>query len=169
VYTGRAARSNTFSPIYTPGVNLVRAAFLDPGVRELYGDGWLKTARTVVAHLPTQVGAQPEDLRLERLVGALSVHSEEHRRMWARHDVQPRASGGSTTIEHRRSGGSSCATRSWRSPGGEGVTLVLSHAEARRSSARSLQLPASIAEPASAGSPDPDDRRSPDHRTRSVP
>jgi transcriptional regulator with XRE-family HTH domain len=139
--------AHTLAPIYTPGVNLVRATFLDPGVRELYGKGWLKTAQSVVAHMRTQVGVQPEDPRLEELVGELSVRSEEFRRMWARHDVQPRASGGITTIEHPQVGRLELRYEKLAIAGGEGVTLVIYHAEPESSSARSLQLLASMAAP----------------------
>jgi transcriptional regulator with XRE-family HTH domain len=137
--------AHALSPIYTPGVNLVRATFLDPGVRELYGEGWLKIARSVVAHVRTQVGAQPEDVRLEQLVGELSVHSDEFRRLWARHDVRPRASGGTTRIEQPQVGQLELRYEKLAIAGGEGVTLVIYHAEPESSSARSLQLLASMA------------------------
>jgi transcriptional regulator with XRE-family HTH domain len=139
--------AHTLSAIYTPGVNLVRATFLDPGVRELYGDGWLKTARSVVSHLRTQIGAQPEDLALEDLVGELSVRSEEFRRIWARHDVRPRASGGVTRIEHPQVGQLELRYEKLAIAGGDGVTLVIYHAEPESSSAQSLQLLASMAAP----------------------
>jgi transcriptional regulator with XRE-family HTH domain len=139
--------AHTLSPIYTPGVNLVRATFLDPSVRELYGDGWLKTAQSVVAHLRTQVGAQPEDPPLEQLVGELSVRNEEFRRMWARHDVRARASGGITTVEHPQVGQLELRYEKLAIAGGEGVTLVIYHAEPESASAQSLQLLASMAAP----------------------
>ncbi|WP_051325179.1 helix-turn-helix transcriptional regulator [Candidatus Solirubrobacter pratensis] len=137
--------AHALSPIYTPGVNLVRATFLDPGVRELYGNGWLKIAQSVVAHLRTQVGAQPEDPPFEQLVGELSVRSEEFRRLWARHDVQPRASGGITPIEHPQVGQLVLRYEKLAIAGGEGVTLVIYHAEPASSSAHTLQLLASMA------------------------
>ena len=139
--------AHALSPIYTPGVNLVRATFLDPGVRELYGDGWLKTAQSVVSHLRTRIGAQPEDPALERLVGELSVRSEEFRRMWARHDVRPRASGGITRIEHPQVGQLELRYEKLAIAGGEGVTLVIYHADPDSSSAHSIQLLASMAAP----------------------
>jgi len=139
--------AHTLSPIYTPGVNLVRATFLDPGVRELYGNSWLRIAQSVVAHLRTQVGAQPEDPPFEQLVGELSVRSEEFRRMWGRHDVRPRASGGITTIEHPQIGRLELRYEKLAIAGGDGVTLVIYHAEPESSSAQSLQLLASTAAP----------------------
>ena len=139
--------AHTLSPIYTPGVNLVRATFLDPGVRDLYGEGWLKIAQSVVSHLRAQVGARPEDRALEDLVGQLSVRSEEFRRMWARHDVRPRASGGITRLEHPQVGRLELRYEKLAIAGGEGVTLVIYHAEPDSSSVQSLQLLASIAAP----------------------
>jgi hypothetical protein len=146
--------AHALSPIYTPGVNHVRATFLDPGVRELYGEGWPRIALSVVAHLRTQVGARPEDARLEELVGELSVRSDEFRRLWARHDVRPRASGGVTTLEHPQVGRLELRYEKLAIAGGEGVTLVIYHAEPESSSARSLLLLASMAA-TSPGHPEP--------------
>jgi hypothetical protein len=56
--------AHALSSIYTPGVNLVRATFVDPGVRELYGEGCLRIAQSVVAPLRTLVGARPLWLRV---------------------------------------------------------------------------------------------------------
>jgi transcriptional regulator with XRE-family HTH domain len=150
--------AHALSPIYTPGVNLVRATFLDPGVRALYGDRWLKTAQGVVAHLRTQVGAQPEDQPLEQLVGELSVRSDEFRRLWARHDVQSRASGEITTLQHPQVGRLTLRYEKLAIAGGEGVTLVIYHAEPESPTAQSLQLLASMAAPSPE---DPEARPSP--------
>jgi transcriptional regulator with XRE-family HTH domain len=139
--------AGALSAIYTPGVNLVRATFLDPGVRELYGEGWPRTAQSVVSYLHTQVGADPEDSALERLVGELSVRSEDFRRMWARHDVRPRTSGGITTIHHPQVGQLELRYEKLAIAGGDGVTLVIYHAEPESASAQSLQLLASMAAP----------------------
>jgi hypothetical protein len=74
----------------------------------------------VVAHLRTQVGARAEVPPFEQLVGELSVRSEQFRRMWARHDVQPRASGGITTIEHPQVGQLELRYEKLAIAGGEG-------------------------------------------------
>jgi transcriptional regulator with XRE-family HTH domain len=79
-------------PYYRPGVNLVRAAFLDPMIDETHGDRDLAT-KTAVAALRALTGPEVDDPQLEELVGELSVRSERFRRLWARHDVRPKRSG----------------------------------------------------------------------------
>jgi transcriptional regulator with XRE-family HTH domain len=43
------ALASALSPVFSPGVNLVRAVFLDPEVRRLNGDGWDRVAHSAVA------------------------------------------------------------------------------------------------------------------------
>jgi transcriptional regulator with XRE-family HTH domain len=76
------------SPVFSPGVNLVRATFLDPEVRRLVSD-WEAVAHTVVARLRALAGPNVEDPRLVALVDELSVRSDRFRRLWARHDIEP--------------------------------------------------------------------------------
>jgi transcriptional regulator with XRE-family HTH domain len=64
-----------FSPAFSPGVNLVRALFLNPELRNLYGD-WERVAGSFVARLRAMVGADVEDPRLGELVAELSGRSE---------------------------------------------------------------------------------------------
>lgn len=82
------------SPIFTPGVNLVRAAFLDPAVKDLYRD-WEALTGTTVAGLRAQNGPAIDDPQLRELVGELSLKSERFARLWSRHDVRPKNSGAS--------------------------------------------------------------------------
>jgi hypothetical protein len=137
--------ARALSAIYTPGVNLVRATFLDPGVRELGGKGWPELAQSITANLRTQVGARPEDPALEELVGELSVRSNDFRRMWAHHDVRPRASSGITTLEHPQVGPLVLRYEKLAIADGDGVALVIYHADPETTSAQSLQLLASMA------------------------
>ena len=85
-----AARA--LSPIFAPGVNLVRAAFLDPDVKALYRD-WDRMTSSTVAGLRAQAGNDPSDPQLARLVDELSSKSPEFARLWARHDVRPKGAG----------------------------------------------------------------------------
>jgi transcriptional regulator with XRE-family HTH domain len=106
--------ATALSPICAPGVNIVRAVFLDPAVRERFRD-WERRTENTVAALRALVGADLDDPALTALVGELSLKSERFRRLWARHDVRPRTSARPrSTI--RRSACWSCAARSWRSP-----------------------------------------------------
>jgi transcriptional regulator with XRE-family HTH domain len=77
------------SPAFVPGVNIVRAVFLDEELRGLLAD-WEDVARTVVAQLRSLTADEVEDLRLSALVGELSGKSPEFERLWARHDVHAR-------------------------------------------------------------------------------
>ncbi|WP_327292919.1 helix-turn-helix domain-containing protein [Streptomyces sp. NBC_01198] len=83
------ALAAALSPNYAPGVNLLRAAFLDPAERELRRD-WEEATSEGVASLRAHAGPDVDDPRLVELVGELSVRSERFRRLWGRHDVRPR-------------------------------------------------------------------------------
>jgi transcriptional regulator with XRE-family HTH domain len=76
------------SPFYRPGGNLVRAIFRDDEARSFFVD-WEAVARQAVASLRAAAGADVDDPALTELVGELSLHSEDFRRLWARHDARP--------------------------------------------------------------------------------
>jgi MmyB-like transcription regulator ligand binding domain len=82
--------ASALSPSFSPGVNLVRAAFLGSELRTLFRD-WENVARSIVAGLRALVGPDVDDPRLAQLVGELSVRSDQFRRLWARHDVHAAA------------------------------------------------------------------------------
>ncbi|GAB1820539.1 helix-turn-helix transcriptional regulator [Herbidospora sp. RD11066] len=69
------------------GNNTLRAMFLDPVVKEFYGD-WEATARTKVAHFRAMAGRNLRDPRITGLIEELSDESAEFREAWARYDVQ---------------------------------------------------------------------------------
>lgn len=72
-----------------PGANLVLQIFSEAS-REHAAD-WLATAHRVVAAL--RLHAEPEDPRLQEIVGALTVHDPDFARIWARHDVAVQRTG----------------------------------------------------------------------------
>lgn len=72
--------------------NQVRFVFLDPHARELYAD-WSQVAADTAAMLRVDAGRHPDDPALGRLVGELSIHSPEFRRLWARNRVHQRTHG----------------------------------------------------------------------------
>jgi hypothetical protein len=84
--------ATALAPYYGKGENLVRAAFLDLRLRDMYED-WDRIAETTVAGLRALVGPDVDDPRLNELVGELSVRSERFRQLWARHDSRPKRSG----------------------------------------------------------------------------
>src|SRR5207244_13649237 len=83
--------AHALSPHYRPGVNLLRAVFLDPADRELHQD-WDRATTEAVAGLRAVSGADLDDPALSALVGELSLLSEHFRQLWARYDVHKRIS-----------------------------------------------------------------------------
>ncbi|WP_229859042.1 helix-turn-helix domain-containing protein [Streptomyces poonensis] len=67
--------------------NLVRLVFLDPRVRGLYED-WESVAAETVARLRMDAAHSPDDPRLTKLVGELSVRDADFRRWWSGHGVR---------------------------------------------------------------------------------
>jgi transcriptional regulator with XRE-family HTH domain len=132
-------------PYYRPGVNLVRASFLDPAIDETHGDRDRAT-ETSVAALRALTGPDVDDPRLEELVGELSVRSERFRQLWARHDVRPKRSGRSK-IEHPEVGTLELGYEKLPIADADRLTLCMYHAEPGSRSAQALALLASSAAP----------------------
>lgn len=139
------ALATALSPIYTPGVNLIRAVFLDPSVRELYEDDWGRIAAGTVASLRALVGPD-DDPGLTQLVGELSVRSEPFRRLWARHDVRARKSG-TTVFMHPRVGRLALQFEKLSIADTDGQVLVIYHAKPGSASAQALARLAASAPP----------------------
>jgi hypothetical protein len=77
---------------FAPGLNLLRAAFLEPEMHESYCD-WDEMTAKAVPYLRSMVGTDVDDPQLISLIGELSVSSDRFRTLWARHDVKHRTSG----------------------------------------------------------------------------
>ena len=140
------------------GDNAYRATFLDPAVRDLFGDGWEAVTRSVVAGLRA-VSADPEtagDPRLVTLVGELAVESDTFRRLWARHDVRPRDGRGSSVLHHPQVGPLELTWEKLEITGSPGQTLVVHECEPGSATERALALLLALtAERAPARSPEP--------------
>ncbi|WP_098240304.1 helix-turn-helix domain-containing protein [Streptomyces formicae] len=65
--------------------SLITAMFLNPAAQDFYRD-WAVVAQGCVAALRAANPA-PDDKRLQKLVGELSVRDHDFARMWARHEV----------------------------------------------------------------------------------
>jgi hypothetical protein len=130
--------ATALAPYYTRGENLVRAAFLDPRIRDRYGN-WDNVTQSTVAALRALVGPDVDDPRLIELVGELSVRSERFRRLWARHDVRPKRSG-TSRIEHPVVGPLELSYEKLSIPDAERQTLVIYHAAPGSPSASALAL-----------------------------
>jgi hypothetical protein len=84
--------ARALSRFFTPGENIMRAAFLEPELRTLYRDWEMLTTR-IVPLVRALLGAEPPDQELVELIDELSVASERFRTLWARHDVKHRFNG----------------------------------------------------------------------------
>jgi transcriptional regulator with XRE-family HTH domain len=125
-------------PWYVKGENLVRAAFLDRRVRDMYGD-WERVTESTVAGLRALVGPDVDDPRLNELVGELSVRSERFRQLWARHDARPKRSG-TTRIDHPLVGRVELSYERFPIPGTDRQTLGVYHTPPGSPSAQALTL-----------------------------
>ncbi|MEV6866685.1 helix-turn-helix transcriptional regulator [Streptosporangium subroseum] len=131
------------SPFFAPGVNALRAAFLEPEMRELYRDWDEMTAKTV-AYLRSIIGGAVDDPRPAELIGELSLRSERFRMLWARQDVHQKTSG-SVRMLHPQIGSLDLHYEKLALPGAPGQMLVTYHAEHGSPSHERLQLLAHLA------------------------
>ncbi|GAA3051185.1 helix-turn-helix transcriptional regulator [Pseudonocardia yunnanensis] len=156
------AMAVALSPFFAPGVNPLRAAFLEPEMREFYRDWDEMTAKTV-AYLRSIVGAGVDDPRLAELIGELSLSSERFRMLWARQDVRLRTSG-VTGLLHPQVGPLDLHYEKLALPSAPDQMLITYHAEPGSPSYERLQLLAHLMKPPSArtrvatATPVPDER-----------
>lgn len=138
------------SAFFAPGVNTLRAAFLEPEMRELYRD-WDEMTAKVVAYLRSVVGGALDDPQLAQLIGELSLRSERFRTLWARQDVHQKTSG-ITRLLHPQVGALDLHYEKLALPGAPGQMLVTYHAEPGTPSHERLQLLGSLTAHPSPGS-----------------
>lgn len=79
-------------PMPSATSNHPRWLFCDQATRALFTD-WEMNARASVGTLREAAGRYPHDVRLQALIGELSVASREFRSWWAEHDVDTRCRG----------------------------------------------------------------------------
>jgi transcriptional regulator with XRE-family HTH domain len=137
--------ATALSPQFTPGVNQLRAAFLDPAVRTLYGDQWESLAHSMIAGVRAIIGPEVDDPELDELVGELSVRSDHFRRLWARHDVRARISGGTRRMYHPQVGELELHYENLQVAGTDGQTLIIYHADPGSRTEQALALLATLA------------------------
>lgn len=135
--------AGALSPNIRPGVNRLRALFLDTDEQTLFPD-WPHMAANMVAGFRASVGAEVDDPRVVRLVGELSVASESFRALWARHDVVPLA-GGTFRMSHPQVGLLQLRREKLPLQDSGGQILAIYHAEPNSETARSLDLLGSLA------------------------
>ncbi|MGY4966104.1 helix-turn-helix domain-containing protein [Streptomyces sp. 900105245] len=139
------ALATALTPNYRPGVNLLRAVFLDPAERALRRD-WEDLTAEGVAALRSGAGADADDPRLRDLVGELSLRSERFRVLWARHEVRPRR-GRVSRLTHPQVGDLDLHSEKLSVEGADGLTLVVFHAEPGSRGAELLDILGSLGAP----------------------
>jgi transcriptional regulator with XRE-family HTH domain len=130
------------SPIFTPGTNGLRAAFLDPAARELYPD-WEGMLSNTIAGLRALIGPNVDDPQLAQLVGELSVRSAEFRALWAQ-PVAALESDGILRLRHPQIGALEVHSERLAIEASDGQFLVILHAQPGSASETALRRLASI-------------------------
>jgi transcriptional regulator with XRE-family HTH domain len=138
------------SPMFTPGRNILRAAFLDSAIGDLFRDPEVRL-ENVVSALRASAGSDVDDPRLTELVGELSLKSADFRRLWARHDVRPHPGGGVHRMRHPQVGELELRYDKFHLAGADRQMLTVYQAEPGSRSEQALTLLATIA----AGQPGP--------------
>ena len=87
-----AALLTDFSQVPEKHRNYAWLLFSDPAMRRLHAD-WENMARACVAMLRMEAGRNPQDQRMARLVGELSMTDDDFRRWWGDHHVANRSRG----------------------------------------------------------------------------
>lgn len=135
--------------------NVIRMAFLSPGASELFPD-WNRVAAESVAFLRAALAPDPDHPRITELVGELSIHSAEFRRLWARHEVA-RKRGGTKTFRNPQVGE---LTLDWdvfaNVDGGEAMLVTYTAVPSSPDAERLMLLSSLAAEPAAAAQRPPE-------------
>ncbi|GGJ26613.1 helix-turn-helix domain-containing protein [Streptomyces brasiliensis] len=142
---GANALAKALTPNYAPGVNVLRAVFLDPAERAQRRD-WEDLTEEGVAVLRAYAGPHADDPRLRDLVGDLSVRSERFRTLWARHEVRPWR-GRLSHLTHPQVGDLDLYSDKFSMDGTDGLTVVVFHAEPGSRSAELLDILGSLSVP----------------------
>ncbi|KQX75084.1 helix-turn-helix domain-containing protein [Aeromicrobium sp. Root472D3] len=124
------------------GGNRLRAMFLDPAEQALC-PGFEDAMAFMVASFRQSIGPDAHDPRSVRLVGELSIASDDFRRLWARHDVHVRE-GGVAVMPHPQVGDLTLSKERLAVAGDDGLTLVVYHPAPGTRTSEKLSLLASL-------------------------
>lgn len=95
--------ARTLMPFFAPQVNLLRATFLEPELRE-WVRNWDAVTVITVSWLRFLIGEYGNaDVELQSLIGELSTASQRFRDLWARQDVKQKT-GGPVLFDHPQVG-----------------------------------------------------------------
>ncbi|MET8294742.1 helix-turn-helix transcriptional regulator [Streptomyces sp. NPDC005180] len=124
--------------------NMARLVFLDSGAKDLYPD-WESKARDTVANLRFDAGRHSDDAQLASLVGELSLHSEDFRRLWAGHQVRGKIRG-RKRFAHPLIGELALDYVAMRAPDDPDMTMMIYSAPEGSEAETSLRLLAGLSE-----------------------
>ena len=132
-------------PYFAPGVNLLRAVFMEPELGT-----WVRNLDDVsdvlVSLLRFNIAEEsPSDPELQSLIGELSIASQRFRTLWARQNVKQKISGPSL-FDHPQVGPLDLRYRAFRLPE-TNQALVAYYAEPGTPSEERLRLLSSLAQP----------------------
>ncbi|MET7511882.1 helix-turn-helix domain-containing protein [Streptomyces sp. NPDC005480] len=136
-----AALFTDFSALAPGRRNYVHLIFTDSVVRAMHQE-WPSDARDAVAALRMEAAAEPDDPKLARLVGELSVQDADFRTWWAEHRVAA-AGYGIKRYRHRLVGDITLDCDTWACPDGSGQRLMVLTAEPGGPSHDALRILAS--------------------------
>lgn len=94
--------------------SIPRMFFLDPLTRDLHRN-WDELARVHVAYLRLTAGRFPTDARLAKLIGELTIRSDQFASMWATGEVAD-CTTGDMHLQHPTIGAASIAYQVWLQP-----------------------------------------------------
>ena len=118
--------ARALTPTFSPGVNTLRSAFLDPAGLDLYVDR-ADVAEDSVAGLRALAGADMQQPSIVELVGDLEAGSDTFRALWARQDVRAKV-GGARRMVHPVVGELELMFEKLAVTGAEDQLLVVYHA-----------------------------------------
>jgi transcriptional regulator with XRE-family HTH domain len=121
--------------------NIPRLVFLDPATRDFYPE-WEGVAEETVGYLRMYAGRYPDDPELAELVGELSIHSDDFRTFWARHEVKDKTFGAKMQ-HHSVVGDITVQYETLQPPGDPDQLLVTYTVEPGSTSEQNLRLLAS--------------------------
>ena len=132
-------------PYFAPGVNLVRAVFMEPEVRT-WVRNWGAVSAMKVSWLRFNIAEElSTDPELQSLIGELSMSSQRFRTLWARQDVKQKTTG-PALIDHPQVGPLELRYRAFVLPETR-QSLVTYYAEPGSPSEERLRLLSSLAYP----------------------
>ncbi|GGQ20312.1 helix-turn-helix domain-containing protein [Streptosporangium pseudovulgare] len=123
--------------------NMARLVFLDAAAKDLYPD-WRTKARDTVSNLRFDAGRHPDDPELAALVGELSLHSADFRRLWADQAVRAKTRG-HKRFAHPLLGELDLDYVAMRAPDDPDMTMMIYSAPPGSDAATSLRLLAGLA------------------------